>query len=547
MPRLSSGILYRACLTTPIGVLPPLELTLKIRTRTQTVLFTDMVNYTLSVSNADRSGLRNLLELHEQRVSPILRGRGGRIVKNIGDSFMALFESATDAVRAGLDLVEANPPREGGVSFRVAAATGDVEETSVNGQNDAFGDPCNLAARILNRTPGGEVWLATSTFHCMNQAEIPWEPVGRFALKNIPGESEAFRAVAAHQCFLPEPISSAARAQNLVRWVAGEPAPLLAPGSVLLLEGFRPGSTYLQQSLELLPVIDPSRIWLCSYNIGPQDRHDWLRSGRGLLISVPAALQESLKILSRATRRPGADTLILDIAPPACELLVAGLALPTPNAPGALAEVVAGYSYQLSHEGRWVNNAERAMLRVDVDASGASITVLSPGISLNGRQSPIGSTSPLTDGLQIRCGDLLQYRSLNREGYLGALYGESAMKVGLHNGQSLEVGREPNHPGLLLPARTSQDNIRWSSGNRAARAREKGFTLDNVLTGRRHALLRADAGRVSVQSIHDNCPTLLWSGTSLYRLNAPMPPMPVQPGDLLLIGSTALLVKEGQE
>ncbi|HNH47033.1 MAG TPA: adenylate/guanylate cyclase domain-containing protein, partial [Myxococcota bacterium] len=115
---------------------------MRIRTRTLTVVFTDMVNYTRTVSGSDREGLRNLLALHEQRVGPILRGRRGRIVKNIGDSFMALFESATDAVRACPDLMESNPVGEGAeVAFRASVATGDVEETDT----DAFGETCNLS------------------------------------------------------------------------------------------------------------------------------------------------------------------------------------------------------------------------------------------------------------------------------------------------------------------------------------------------------------------------------------------------------------------
>lgn len=66
---------------------------MNIRTRTLTVVFTDMVNYTKTVSASDREGIRNLLTLHEQRVGPVLKKHRGRIVKNIGDSFMALLRA----------------------------------------------------------------------------------------------------------------------------------------------------------------------------------------------------------------------------------------------------------------------------------------------------------------------------------------------------------------------------------------------------------------------------------------------------------------------
>src|SRR3954467_10491344 len=100
-----------------------------------------MADYTRSVSASDREALRNLLAMHQQFVEPVLTGRGGRVVKNIGDSFMALFDSATDAVRACVDLIEAHVPAQGSpVNFRASLATGDVEET----ENDAFGETVNL-------------------------------------------------------------------------------------------------------------------------------------------------------------------------------------------------------------------------------------------------------------------------------------------------------------------------------------------------------------------------------------------------------------------
>ncbi|MFO0007010.1 MAG: adenylate/guanylate cyclase domain-containing protein, partial [bacterium] len=98
-------------------------------------------------------------------MAPVLEQHGGRIVKNLGDSFMALFPSATDAVRASLELVEA--VREGSMNLRVGMATGDVEVID----GDAFGENVNLASRILSRTPEGEVWFSHATLLCMNQSE----------------------------------------------------------------------------------------------------------------------------------------------------------------------------------------------------------------------------------------------------------------------------------------------------------------------------------------------------------------------------------------
>ena len=152
-------------------------------TSTQTVVFTDLANYTANVARSDREGLRRILLEHEELVTPVVNRYGGRIVKNLGDSFLILFPSATDAVRAALD-IQHLVMNSGGLSIRLAMTTGDVE--AIDG--DAFGECVNLAARILSKAPAGEIWFGAGTWICMNTAEIPWDPVGRFRLKGIPGD-----------------------------------------------------------------------------------------------------------------------------------------------------------------------------------------------------------------------------------------------------------------------------------------------------------------------------------------------------------------------
>lgn len=479
---------------------------MQTRTRTRSVVFTDMADYTRSVASADRQGLRNLLSMHQRFVEPVLTGRGGRVVKNIGDSFMALFDSATDAVRASLDLVEAHVPSQGSpVTFRASVATGDVEET----ENDAFGEPVNMSSRINARTPAGEVWLSSGTWHCMNQAEIPWESTGRHTLKGIPGEVEVFRAVPRHLAFVPDVLVGSIKARTLVQWVSGQPLPPIPPGAHLLLLGFRPGSQALTDALDRLPIVDPGHIWLCTYNIAPADRVDWTRLGRGLVIATPDAAKLAIQQhQQQSVRASGSDTIILDSAGTAVmDLVIAGLALPAVP----LAEVVGGYSYDLLPDGRWVNRSDRAIARVEVGGNGATLTVLVPGLLADNQVAAVNGTWPLADGMEVRIpSGTLRYVALNnQDGYLGVLVGDTQMRLPVGAGQRVELGREPNHPGLQLPDRNNQDNIRWCAGPRAARAREKGFTLDKVLTGRRQTSLEVEGSRTTVYALHETCPTLL--------------------------------------
>lgn len=512
---------------------------MQTRTRTRSVVFTDMEGYTRMTGSTDREGLRNLLAMHQRFVEPVLTGRGGRVVKNIGDSFMALFESATDAVRACLDLVEAHAPGQGSpVTFRASIATGDVEET----ENDAFGEPVNLAARINSITPGGEVRLSKGTWHCMNQAEIPWESVGRHHLKGIYKEVEVFRAVPRHAAYLPEVLAAAVRGRAYAIWIAGEPMPPMVPGLHVVLEGYRPASPQLAEAVDRLPIADPGHIWLSTYNISPSDRWEWTRAGRGMVVGTPQAVRQSILAIQNQALRPpsGSDTIILDGSGAATvELVIAGLALPSVP----LAEVVAAYAYDLLPDGRWLNRSDRGMVRVEVNNTGAWLTVLVPGVQVDGRIAPVNTSLQLRDGMEVRTpGCALRYVSVEQEGYLGALVGDTQMRLGVSTGQRVEMGREPNHPGLLLPDRNNQDNIQWCPGPRAARARERGFTLDKVLTGRRQTALRVEPDRLVLEPMHETCPTLLLGARGqLHRLVAPEP---ARLGDILVLGTTVVALRE---
>ena len=145
-------------------------------TVTRTVCFTDLANYTAKTSRMDREGLRRVLLEHEALVAPIVNKYGGRIIKNLGDSYMCLFQSATDSARAALDIQEV-VMAEGAIQIRLAMTTGDVEEID----GDAFGEAANLAARILAKTPTSEIWFGPGSYACMNLSEIPYEAVGRFS------------------------------------------------------------------------------------------------------------------------------------------------------------------------------------------------------------------------------------------------------------------------------------------------------------------------------------------------------------------------------
>lgn len=504
-------------------------------TVTRTVCFTDLAGYTARVSRTDREGLRRILEEHEALVRPIVEQYNGRIIKNLGDSFLILFESATDALRAALDVQDV-VQSQGGQAIRLAMTTGDVEEI----EGDAFGEAVNLAARILAKAPSEEIWFGPGTRVCMNAAEIPWEEVGRFSMKGIPGEKTVFRAVPKHRCVLPEPVRVAAKARNLVRLRRGARPPLLPPDPVVLFEGFAPNSAALSEALESLPVLNPASMWLATYTIAGEDRKEWTEPGRGLVVGTPeainAAIDDAQKVSQKAS---GSDTIVLDVAMSAdLELVLCGLALPAVP----LSDVVASYFYELGADGRWTNRGDRSTIRVEVTPEGVTVKALAHGISVDGR--PLNND----EVVQVRNHSVIQtptsqlrFQEVGQP-YAGLMLHDTEMRIGVMEGSTVTLGREPTHPGLLYPDRRGQDNIRWCSGPRAARARAGGFTLDRALAGRLQASVALSGSDIVVRQLHERCPTYLFRGD-----NAPMTKLSVQDqtvsasvGQLIFAGTTVV-------
>lgn len=508
--------------------------------RTRTVLFTDMADYTATVARSDRAALVRLLARHEEAVAPVVQRYHGRIVKNLGDSFMCLFDAATDALRAAIEL-QGRLAETSEMTVRVAVNTGDVEEID----GDAFGEPVNLAARILSRTPAGEVWFGPGTRACMNPSEVAWEAVGRYTLKGIVGEVDVYRAVPAHRCWLPDALVAAHRRQRLVRLKRGETTffGMLPTDPIVLLEGFTPGAPDLTEALARLPVLDPGSLFLSAWLVSPAERHAWCQAGHGLLVGTPQAIDRAFTDAARAVSRQSvSDTILLDGAHADLDLVISGLALPAVP----IADVVTAYAYDLVADGRWMNRSDACVVRVEVVAEGPRLHVTSSGVRVDGRPREVGEIVPLGDGQRVEAGGRTHvYRTLT-EDYVGCLLADTPMRLGVVAGQAAEVGREPGHPGLAFPDRRGQENLRWSMGPRAEKARAGGFTLDRALAGRRQASFELLGGEVRVTPLHDRCVTwvLRASGGPLERVSGPTV---IGVGDEVVAGTTVIGLRAPEE
>ncbi len=131
----------------------PVEGGTETRQTPASIVFTDLEGFTRFTSRHGDDAALALLGDHHRVIGPIVRSRGGKVVKRIGDGLMLSFPSAEAAVMAALELVEV-PPDE--LRLRAGIHTGEAVVTA----DDLIGHDVNVAARVTAAAKGGQV-LAT--------------------------------------------------------------------------------------------------------------------------------------------------------------------------------------------------------------------------------------------------------------------------------------------------------------------------------------------------------------------------------------------------
>ena len=115
-----------------------------------TVMFTDLEGFTRFTAKEGDEVAAQLIADHQRLMGPVVRSRGGRIVKHLGDGLMLTFPVPEAAVLAALELVELidEPLR-----LRAGLHVGEAVVT----RDDVLGHVVNVAARITEAAKGSEV------------------------------------------------------------------------------------------------------------------------------------------------------------------------------------------------------------------------------------------------------------------------------------------------------------------------------------------------------------------------------------------------------
>jgi TolB-like protein/class 3 adenylate cyclase len=155
----------------------------KSERRLAAVMVTDIAGYS-SLMESDEAGTFVALGTMRGAAEKLVRHHRGRIANTAGDSILAEFTSAVEAVDCALAL-QSMPPRQGlgnELRARIGIHLGDVLERG----GDLFGTAVNIAARLENiAEPGGIVVSSAVRDATAGKLPASFADLGLKTLKNI--------------------------------------------------------------------------------------------------------------------------------------------------------------------------------------------------------------------------------------------------------------------------------------------------------------------------------------------------------------------------
>jgi adenylate cyclase len=152
--------------------------------RLAAVLNADVVGY-LRLMSSDEAGTLRSLKAYEIRViEPTVAKHKGRIVKRMGDGYLAEFASVVDAVECALAW-QAQAAAEGDkqLRFRMGLHLGDI----IAEGEDIYGEGVNIAARLESLSQPGCMTLSDDAFRQVrDRVNAEFHDLGEHEMKNIP-------------------------------------------------------------------------------------------------------------------------------------------------------------------------------------------------------------------------------------------------------------------------------------------------------------------------------------------------------------------------
>ncbi|HLY15520.1 MAG TPA: adenylate/guanylate cyclase domain-containing protein [Candidatus Limnocylindrales bacterium] len=155
-----------------------------------TVMFTDIVDSTTTLERVGDAAWHDLLVAHNALLREELNVFRGREMKTTGDGFLAVFDSATRAVRCAAAMTRSTAAMA--LPIRIGLHTGEVEFVG----GDVRGIAVHAAARVMALAGPNEVMVSSTTSGLLEGSDLVIVDAGLHELKGLSGLRQVFRLVA---------------------------------------------------------------------------------------------------------------------------------------------------------------------------------------------------------------------------------------------------------------------------------------------------------------------------------------------------------------
>jgi class 3 adenylate cyclase len=162
-----------------------------------TVLFTDIVDSTRTVTDLGDHGWRTMITEHDAIVDAELARFRGRQIKTLGDGVMAAFDGPARAVGCASAIRDRVAGL--GLSIRAGVHTGECEIVG----DDLAGVAVNIAARIAALAGPGEVLVSQTVKDLIYGSGIELDDRGLVELKGLPDSWRLFAASSTARARIP--------------------------------------------------------------------------------------------------------------------------------------------------------------------------------------------------------------------------------------------------------------------------------------------------------------------------------------------------------
>jgi class 3 adenylate cyclase len=146
-----------------------------------TVLFIDIVESTKRAVELGDSRWKDVLANHNALVQKEVSRFRGRVIKNTGDGYLAIFDGPGRAIRCGQAV--SSESIQLGIDVRTGLHTGEIDLR----EQDIGGIAVHIAARVMAMASPNQVWVSRTVKDLVVGSGFEFVEQGEFELKGVPG------------------------------------------------------------------------------------------------------------------------------------------------------------------------------------------------------------------------------------------------------------------------------------------------------------------------------------------------------------------------